>query len=201
QHRRAARCLDVVLVSAEQWRDDLKILPAGPLRESFTGLRRAHLIVVTSKGAGEDRISRIVSRLARIAPGVPTATAEFLMHELVDARSPEHSISLQRLAGADVLAIAGVGDPASFVAQLRAVGARVTSRIFADHHAYGRSDVAIIAREACDHKYVVTTGKDAVKLARVWPAKGPPLWYVSQAVRITGGESVVIQALADTVSR
>ncbi|MGI9091261.1 MAG: tetraacyldisaccharide 4'-kinase, partial [Gemmatimonadaceae bacterium] len=41
QHRRAARCLDVVLVSAEQWRDDLKILPAGPLRESFTGLRRA----------------------------------------------------------------------------------------------------------------------------------------------------------------
>lgn len=200
QHRRATRSLDIVLVSAEQWRDDMKVLPAGPLRESLAGLRRAQLIVVTSKGAGAVRISRIVSHLARIAPDVPMARAEFMMRDLVDAQQPEGRTNLQALAGADVLAIAGVGDPSSFLAQLRALNAHVTPRVFPDHHAYSASDVAAMAREARSHKYVVTTGKDAVKLAPMWPAKAAPLWYVSQAVRITG-ESVVTQALRDAVSR
>ncbi|MGI8547987.1 MAG: tetraacyldisaccharide 4'-kinase [Gemmatimonadaceae bacterium] len=201
QHRRAGRSLDVVLVSAEQWRGDLKILPAGPLRESLAGLRRAHLIVVTSKGADENRINGVASRVARIAPRVQVVRADFLMRDLVDAQEPERSISLEQLAGAELLAIAGVGDPSSFVAQLRAIGAHVTSCTFADHHAYTVAEVAMLSRKARDHKYVVTTGKDAVKLAPLWPAKAPPLWYVSQAVRITGGESVLAQALRDALSR
>ncbi len=201
QHRRAGRSLDVVLVSAEQWRDDLKILPAGPLRESLAGLRRAHLIVVTSKGADEGRINGVASRVAQIAPRVPVVRADFLMRHLVDAQKPERRMSLEQLAGAEVLAVAGVGDPSSFVAQLRAIGAHVTPRMFADHHAYSVAEVALISQKARDHKYVVTTGKDAVKLAPLWPAKAPPLWYVSQAVRITGGESVLAQGLGDALSR
>ncbi len=104
------------------------------------------------------------------------------------------------LAGSDVLAVSGVGDPASFAAQLRDLGARVTPCVFPDHHAYDTAQVSALARAAANHNYIVTTGKDAVKLRALWP-EGPVLWYVSQAVRIAGGEPLVTQALRDAVSR
>lgn len=199
QHRRAGRALDIVLVSTEQWRDGLGVLPAGPLREGVGGLRRAGLIVVTSKRAAAADVLVVMSRIAGIAPDVPLARAEFTMRELVDVHDSTHRMDVVALAGSDVLAISGVGDPASFMAQLRGLGSRVTSRVFPDHHTYDTAQAGALARAAANHNYVVTTGKDAVKLRALWP-QGPVLWYVSQAVRITGGEPLVTQALMDAVS-
>ena len=51
QHRRIARIADWVLVAAERWRDDLRVLPSGPLREPLSALRRANVLVVTRKSA------------------------------------------------------------------------------------------------------------------------------------------------------
>lgn len=201
QHRRASRAFDIVLVSADQWRDDLGLLPAGPLREPLRSIRRADLIVVTSKSASTGEISRVKSRLTAIAPEVPTACVEFKLRDLVDARKPERMTIPGALSGADVLAVAGIGNPESFLAQLRELGACVTAHLYPDHHAYNVTDVATLALAASGHKYLVTTGKDAVKLAPLWPAKAATLWYVSQAVQITGGEPAVTQALRDIVSR
>lgn len=212
QHRRAGRALDIVLVSAEQWRESLPLLPAGPLREPLSALRRAGLVVVTCKSVTDACALAVVSHLKDIVPGVPVVRAEFLLHELVRAGGQQaggqqmdgqhdETRSLAALSGADVLGIAGVADPASFFAQLRALGAQLTSRVFPDHHAYTADEVSGLAAAATHHKYAVTTGKDAVKLGPVWPAKGPRLWYVSQAVRISDGESVIARALRDAVSR
>lgn len=212
QHRRAARALDIVLVSAEQWRTGSRgnggregkgigrVLPAGPLRESAAGLKRAGLIVVTSKSATASSVDAIASHVADIAPGVPVARAEFTMRELVDVRDATRRLDIAALAGLDVLAISGVGDPASFLAQLRELGARVTPRVFPDHHAYDSEEVDALASVAANHNYVVTTGKDAVKLAALWP-EGPTLWYVSQAVRIASGEPLVTQALTQALTQ
>lgn len=201
QHRRAARSLDVVLVSAEQWRDNLALLPAGPLREPLKSLRRADVVVVTSKSASDAEAALVASRVGEIVPEVPVVRASFLLRDLARVGESNETRSLGELVGADVLAIAGVGEPASFVAQLSALCASVTPRIFADHHGYTSTEAASLADEARHHKYAVTTGKDAVKLGPAWPAKAPGLWYVSQAVQITDGLSVFARALRDAVSR
>ncbi len=75
-------------------------------------------------------------------------------------------MELSALADASVLAIAGIGDPASFFGQLSAAGARVTERRFRDHHDYTSAEALELSKESRGHKYVVTTEKDAVKLAR-----------------------------------
>lgn len=201
QHRRAQRDLDIVLVSAEHWRDHLRLLPAGPLREPMTSLRRADLVVVTRKSAS-DADARAAVLGIRALPSVyaDIVTASFPLDAIVSA-TRTHIMHLDSLRDTRVLAIAGVGDPASFFAQLRQLGASVTKRRFRDHHDYTASDVANLMARSVGHKYVVTTEKDVVKLSRLWPANGPELWYLSQAVRLTEGDSLVAAALAKLFKR
>jgi len=200
QHRRASRDLDIVLVSAESWRNDLRLLPAGPLRESLRSLDRADLIVVTQKSATNEQAKDVMRAIRAEHPGAEFAIAALQPDALVRA-SDERSMVLDELRGTRVLAVAGIGDPASFFAQLRKLGADVTELRFRDHHDYIASDAARIVSESRGHKYVVTTEKDAVKLTRVWPANGVELWYLSQAVRLTEGHSLVASALANLFKR
>jgi tetraacyldisaccharide 4'-kinase len=207
QHRRAARDLDIVLVSVDRWRDGMHLLPAGPLREPIAALRRASVVALTLKSASRGEIAHVREQIGRAAPGIPTIVVELTPDTLRPAvgkgpgAATRPALPLGELGAADVFAIAGIGDPASFFAQLERAGARVTRATFADHHAYTDSDVDALVRQAAGHKYVVTTAKDAVKLGPRWPANAPALWYVSQAVAVSDGASLLDAALRRALSR
>jgi len=210
QHRRAARDLDIVLVSVDRWRDGMQLLPAGPLREPMAALRRASLVALTVKSASPSDVAHVREQVGRTAPGVPTIVVELTPDTLrpvtgkrqgAPARPSLPLDALGALDAASVLAVAGIGDPASFFTQLERVGARVTRATFTDHHAYTGSEVAELVRRASGHKYVVTTAKDAVKLGVLWPANAPALWYVSQAVAVSDGASLLDAALRRALSR
>lgn len=197
QHRRAGRQVDVVLVSAERWRDGEQVLPAGSLREPPSALRRAGLVIVTQKVADRSTVDHVLDATRRIAPEVPVASVHLRLDRCAivpseaNPEAREEMISLGVLADTSVLAIAGIGDPESFFRQLDAVGATVTRAPFSDHHPYTREDAAHLAELGKDHKYIVSTLKDAVKLRHVWPPKGPCLWYVSQAVEVSAGSALI----------
>jgi tetraacyldisaccharide 4'-kinase len=146
QHRRLWRDLDIVLVDAAD--RAAPVLPAGPLREPWRALDRADVVISTSRTAA-------MPWLARRAMG------------LVDRVS--HDVEIQplgRIAGARVVAVAGVARAAEFLTMLRSTGADVAEVLeFGDHHAYGDEDWRRIARAAAGARSVVTTEKDLVKLA------------------------------------
>lgn len=188
QHRRVARDLDIVIVSVEQWRRNRRLLPAGPGREPDSALARAGLVIVTRKIADPMASSAVAAELRSRYSPAPVVEAYLVpsaLQRVPPAQGGSHAAheeSLSLLRGANILAIAGVGAPGAFFEQLAALGARVTARAFRDHHAYSAAEATGLARDGGSHKYVVTTAKDAVKLAPIWPAWGPPLWYVSQAI-------------------
>ena len=201
QHRRARRDLEIVLVSAEKWGVDARMLPAGPFREPVGSLQRADIVVVTQKSADDRGVAAAVRSIrALCGVSMPIAVARLEPQALVSFQSGAE-LSLDTLRNERVLAVAGIGDPGSFFAQLRQLGAIVTSKQFRDHHAYSATDVAVLDAEASSHKYAVTTEKDAVKLAPLWPAKSDKLWYLSQAVRVTEGASLIAAALAKLFQR
>ena len=200
QHRCAGRDLDIVLVSAEQWRDGALTLPAGPLREPWPALRRATLIGITYRVATMDRVQHVATAIARFAPAIPVALLHLEIGTLHSVTDPDTSVALNQLSGERVLAIAGIGDARSFFGQLENTGARLDERRFADHHPYSAADVAAILGGFDGHKYIIATLKDAVKLRGLWPPKAPALWYVSQAVEVTGGLSAIDSALTTVCS-
>ena len=194
QHRRIGRVSDWVLVAAERWRDDLRLLPAGPLREPVAALGRADIIMVTRKSASGEAAEAIATRLGVRFPHLGVATCHLALDALVDARTGERR-PLTWLAGRRVAAAAAIGAPAAFFAQLELAGARVQPHAFRDHHAFNAGDVARLAATAALREGLVCTLKDAVKLAPLWPAIAAPLWYVSQIAVIERGHAELDRAL------
>ena len=111
---------------------------------------------------------------------------------------------LGTVRGRPVLAISAIGDPRAFEAQLAALGARVESRSFPDHHPFTAGEVARLSRTAAELAretgdglpVALCTLKDAVKLIRLWPREAPPLWYVSQQPEVESGRSEVDALIA-----
>jgi len=192
QHRRIARDVDIVLVSADQWDGrEARLLPAGPWREPLHAIRRATLVVVTCKASCDDAVDRVHDRLATVASTVPRVSVRIVPLELVNTIDRSETRSLSSLAGVRVGVVVSIGDPAAFVSQVSALGprfnAKVDARLFPDHHAFTDREVAEVARDLKHVDMVLCTLKDAVKLGARWPRLGPPLWYVSQDVQVERG--------------
>lgn len=176
QHRGLARDLDVVLLDASQPACAYHPLPRGMLREPWSGIRRAGVVVLTRVDlADRDRIAWLSSRVERHAP-------DALVVEAV------HRITRVTPLGADrdatppgpVHLVCALGNPAAFEAGVRDRGLSVAgATVFADHHRYTRADVEATARAARDAgaRSLVTTAKDAVKLESLDP-RDPPVFVV-----------------------
>jgi tetraacyldisaccharide 4'-kinase len=146
QHRRLARDLDVVLLTAEDARDTL--LPAGNLREPLRSLSRADVIVVRDSEVAE---------LAPILAQFPQSQTWTIRRELIlPAERPQRMI-----------AFCGIARPEGFFSMVRAAGCELAGEItFPDHHAYGAEDYLQLV-EAVQHAGadgLVMTAKDVVKI-------------------------------------
>lgn len=201
QHRRVARAADVVLVAADGWSLSRRLLPAGPWREPLAALRRADLAVITSKAATDTEIQAARIAIARAAPDTPVAGITLELGELFRFGDPGARLHAGRLSGAEVLAIAAVGNTDAFFAQLRRAGASVAARSFPDHHRFSPAEVRQLAALAPRSGMAVCTLKDAVKLAPLWPADAPALWYVSQPVRVEWGAELFDRLLDALLAR
>jgi tetraacyldisaccharide 4'-kinase len=199
QHRGARRDADVVLLAAEL-AGPVRALPAGPWREPLGSLSRASLIVVTRKSASRETARHLLAHALRFAPRSGGAVIHLAADRLVGCLSGEF-LDLSSMNGRSVLAVAAIGDPHAFAAQLTEAGARVTLAAERDHHAWSAADAAKLARRAAGAEMVVCTLKDAVKLGAVWPREAPPLWYVSQRVVMESGADELERILAALVAR
>jgi tetraacyldisaccharide 4'-kinase len=185
QHRRIARNADIVVLSAEQLLRPHRMLPAGPWRERLPSARRADLLVVTRKSATSAETARATEMVRIAIPDVPLVVAYLAPAELVSA-TDDSTKAIDELRGANVLAIAAIGEPDVFRAQLEALGAQVSLSAYRDHHRFSDDEIRAMAARVPTDSFAVCTLKDAVKLAGRWP--GPSrLWYVSLQLVVEQG--------------
>ena len=178
QHRRLARQLDIVMLDAVDPFGRYALLPAGRLREPFSGLARAGVFVITHAPSGEN-LSTLLSVLRRYNATAPIVRAEHRPECLVPAATvapptgaertaPSETVPLQALRGAAVLAFSGVGNPEGFRHTLEETGARIVEHaVFRDHHRYTASEIEGIVAQGASLSVdrIVTTEKDAVRIA------------------------------------
>lgn len=199
QHRRAQRIADLVVVSADQWTPEVRLLPAGPWREPLRALRRATLVIVTRKAAPDATVDAVNEAIAREAPAVPRVSVHLAPGSLVRAVGQHETHPLDAVAGRVVHAVLSIGDPTAFIRQLESFGATVHPHVFPDHYAFTETDVVRIADGMNADDLVVCTLKDAVKLAECWPRLAATLYYVSQQVNVERGVGGIERVLDDLV--
>jgi tetraacyldisaccharide 4'-kinase len=169
QHRGLVRDLDLVLVDAGERGGVTRLLPAGPLREPLSALRRANVIVVASRDETSVGAPPPPARADQLV-----VRAQFAAVMLVRVGPHEwEEIGLAALAGQRVLALSGVARPRALYQSLRDWEADLVHVLeYPDHHPYDTHDWHQISHAAKDVDHIVTTEKDLVKLERFPFARG-----------------------------
>ncbi|MDH3451542.1 MAG: tetraacyldisaccharide 4'-kinase [Gammaproteobacteria bacterium] len=155
QHYALQRDVEIAVVDGARRMGNGWLLPAGPLRETPSRLRQAHMVVVN----GDDVNAPYAFQL-QIEQAV----------NLVDGETR----SLVSFRDTEVHAVAGIGHPARFFMQLQELGLTCREHAFPDHHRFRAADFAF-----ADELPVLMTEKDAVKCAAFDDAR---LWYVPAAL-------------------
>ena len=202
QRLNVARDVNVAVVSTESSppRHVAWPLPAGPWREDWSALGRADVIVVTRRRAAVAESRALAGHLSGRWPDAVVAGVHLALGGLAGLKSGRR-VELSALAKSRVIVAAGIADPVSFAAQVRAFGASVQLTAYQDHHAYPPGDVARLARAAKDADYVVVTEKDAVKLRSRWPADAPEPLVAQLALRWEFNGDAVQRVLEGVLKR
>jgi len=195
QHRSLRRDLDIVVYDASVFPSRQRMLPRGRLREPLEGLRRASVLLLTRC---HDRAhAAAVERELRVFSKAPMFATQFLP---VETRTLSgDTMPSQALAGTQVGAFCGIGNPVSFAHTLELMETRVQwMEEFPDHHRYTEIEVAALMRRAEDSRVgaLLTTEKDAMRLRLLPAMESPiPVVYPKMALRFLEGEEEFVAML------
>lgn len=169
QHLAIRRDVDLLLLDARDPFGGESFPPRGRLREPLSALARADAFIFTRVERGAPS-PRALAELARRNPRAPVFTARIRSLGLWDeAGSP---VDKQAIADRRFVGVCGVANPSSFSASLAELDlAPEEVIVFGDHHRYRLRDLDRIQRaaERTGSTWLVTTEKDAVKLAGRFP--------------------------------
>ena len=165
QHVRLDRQADIVLIDALAPFGGREIFPLGRLREPFTALMRADVIVIT-RGESERGTYNLQLALRRYNARAPIFRARTVPESWIDLATgreiPVREFPLDRVG-----AFCGLGNPASFRTTLELLGIRPVDYVtFSDHHEYCAREVRSMAHQfgAAKAQAAVTTEKDTFNL-------------------------------------
>lgn len=164
------RDLDIVLLDARRPFDNGYVLPRGLLREPPSHLSRAGIVVLTRA----DRVSSIAlakvrAQVQRLAPRAAVFTATHAPLGWLRA-SDNVLLPLDALRGRNVSGFAGIADTKAFADTVAALGLNLRRfTAFGDHHAYTGQGGDALALAHGEGEAAVTTEKDLVKVAPLWP--------------------------------
>jgi tetraacyldisaccharide 4'-kinase len=150
QHYALARTMEIVVVDVARGFGNGWLLPAGPLREPASRMRAA------------DAIVRLVPRVAAV-PAQGDGHATQMWYEPLAWRNvarPDAVFDPREWTRNSAHAVAGIGNPERFFAQVRSLGIDPVCHAFPDHHAFTPGDFAFPLVRA-----ILMTEKDAVKCA------------------------------------
>jgi len=175
QQWRIKKDLEIVTIDATRPFGNRRLLPRGILREPLSALRRADVLVLTKVNLSRDLLAA-----RKVLTGInPAALLVESMHYplgFYEMGQPEQLIPPEMVAVRGSLSLCGIGDPDSFELLLHSLGVRPQFCLrFPDHHDYSPEDLKEVVRKSRqeDIGIVITTEKDAVRLANIVPGGFP----------------------------
>ena len=143
QHYALGRDIEIAVVDGMRRFGNGFCLPAGPLREPISRLKKVDFVVVNGKA------------------NVNEYAMYFSSRDIYNIDNPDQLLNIESLDGKKIHAVAGIGNPQRFFQQLETIGLQIILHEFPDHYIYRQSDL-----EFGDDAIIIMTEKDAVKCQR-----------------------------------
>jgi tetraacyldisaccharide 4'-kinase len=172
QHRRLQKDIDIVLFDPTE-----KVA----LRESFSALKRCHLLLV--KKSEKTRISGKLKKSLQFL----TCFEYTVTNQGIYTSTGNTSVAWENLKGKKILAVSGIAKPKRFISFLETQGLMpYTFLQFPDHHAYPVSSIKRIKHSFISHKsdIIITTEKDIFKISNKVELKDLPIYYLKISLEI-----------------
>ncbi len=160
QHYKMPRDIEIVMIDGHRRFGNQCCLPAGPLRESISRLKKVDFRVITEAEADDEN----------------SWSMRLDGNELINLRNPKIKKLLSDFKGQQVHAVAGIGNPMRFFTRLSTNGLKLVMHAFPDHHLFQPQDFRFN-----QHLPVIMTEKDAVKCKHL---ATDDFWYLPVKARL-----------------
>jgi tetraacyldisaccharide 4'-kinase len=167
QHRAVKPGLSILLFDHSKINEPHLLLPAGELREPFSGRWRADILVISKC---PDQLT--VTEQAQIAEKVDMLPYQSLFftsiayQPLQDLRGNKSGVGLD--ADTTVFLLTGIANPKPLVQYIKSYTQELNHHNYPDHHRFSLKNISKLAEEfsACtaQKKVIITTEKDAQRL-------------------------------------
>jgi tetraacyldisaccharide 4'-kinase len=165
--------IEVLVLNGSEGKAARSLFPLGPYREPLERIRDADIILVNKGDLDED--------MEAYTEKIPTYKMRYKAAYLYSMKF-DGMVHYEFLKGKRVAAFAGLGDNRSFFSLLRELGADVVHEMcYPDHHGYTEREMKRIASYG-GVDLVVTTEKDAVKMAAMDVPEN--LFYLAVTIQI-----------------
>lgn len=168
QHLALAREADLVVLDVTEKLTEGALLPAGRLREPWTALQRAHLIVLSRTELGD--AAKMEGQVRRINPRAKIFRTATRLSKVLDVAGGTLA-DPEEWKGKATVAFCGIGNPCAFFADTRRWGFAVgEEKSFGDHHVYDAGELDRLAARArgSGASALITTEKDVMNFPPGW---------------------------------
>ena len=171
QHRAIIAGLSILLVDYNRLGEPHLLLPAGNLREPFSGRWRAQIVVVTKCPAilTDDEKSAAAQRIEPL-PYQKVFYTRIAYQPLMGMNGQDAALPVDK--DTTVFLLTGIANAKPLLYYLKGFTSSIVHHNYPDHHPFTPKNIAKLAAEfsACkaQKKLVVTTEKDAQRLQQSW---------------------------------
>lgn len=168
QHRSVKPGFSILLFDYNKIKEPHLLLPAGDLREPFSGRWRADVLIVT-KCPGD----MPVEEQARIASELEPLPYQYLFFTSVVYQPLQDLLGKQPImtaieADTTVFVLTGIANPEPLLQYVRKYTQSIVHQKYPDHHQFSLKNISKLAGEykacAAQKKLIITTEKDAQRL-------------------------------------
>ena len=194
QHMRLHRDVNILLIDGEKWFGNGMLFPRGPLREPLSGLKRADMILVTKV---HSQMPEKIRGIIRGNSDIPVYNSSYRAQGFVPLMKGDIT-GTEEFSGKKVAVISAIANPSSFTGLLSSLGAIIIfEESFRDHHHYKESELASFMDKAVNEgaEAVITTEKDAVKIAQLGEIDGLPICFLKISLDLAGKEESFIDLI------
>jgi tetraacyldisaccharide 4'-kinase len=165
--------LSIICFNENQWIGNGLTIPAGPLREKLSSLKRANLVIINGK-----KNNIIEKEILKKNAEIKIFYSRYI---------PEN---IQLFKNKNITAFAGIGNPENFFDLLKIYNLNIIKKIkFPDHYNYSKRELDNLIIKANDYKTIlVTTEKDYF---RIEESNRKNIYYLKVSTKIENKDKFI----------